>query len=378
MGERMTGKAGKRYLFLAAVLLLLTLTACGSSGGDAGGDWDDPDIGGTDWRTTGIDRDDGTITRDGEDTFVLVCINASDAVFYYDTQSQMVFDVVEYPITLTGDPWEMYQSIDFADRNGDGDSDVTIVFNDGGSELVMVWFWDEESELFTYQPEESRIGNAAAEESEFPGEIEGLPYNSDADDTGVSVYLGEWKGCGNLEGCTLEAEWDYGGMYFTMYSEDELEVSGYAQRSADYGDEFYFLNQYDGVAYHITFLSDTEMEIYSFGTFEMDQPSVENPKEEENAPRFDELDGSWYLNGNGDRHITINPKGQWSFSVFDEFANAFMGEDNGYLERDEDDSTRYYAHSYTNEDQIYVMIRDEDNGGFTWGENGDHYSPWSN
>lgn len=154
----------KKYLLLVlALALYLSMTACGSSGVDAGGNGDDPDdVGGTDWRTTGIDRDDGTITRDGEDTFVRVCINASDAVFCYDTQIQTVFDVVEYPITLTGDPWEMYQSIDFADRNGDGNSDVTMVFDDNGSELVMVWFWDAESDSFVYQPAESQIGDAAA------------------------------------------------------------------------------------------------------------------------------------------------------------------------------------------------------------------------
>lgn len=154
-------KVVRRFLPLLLILLCLGLAACGS-GSDANGDWDDPDdLGGTDWRTTGIDRDAGTITRDGEDTFVRVCINASDAVFCYDTQIQTVFDVVEYPITLTGDPWEMYQSIDFADRNGDGNSDVTTVFDDGGSEFVMVWFWDAESDSFVYQPAESQIGDAA-------------------------------------------------------------------------------------------------------------------------------------------------------------------------------------------------------------------------
>ena len=164
--EKNTMRHLKKYLLLVLALALclsLSMTACGSSGVDAGDDWDDPnEIGGTDWRTTGVARDGGTITRDGEDTFVLVCIHASDAVFYYDTQVQTIFDAVEYPITLTGDPWEMYQSIDFADRNGDGNSDVAMVFDDGNGELLMVWLWDEESGLFVYQPEESQIGDAAA------------------------------------------------------------------------------------------------------------------------------------------------------------------------------------------------------------------------
>lgn len=124
----------KNFALLLAVVLCLGLTACG---------YDYP-ISGEDWRTTGIVRDSGTITRNGEDTEVLLCVHASDATFYYDTEDQVLFDSVDYPITLESDAWEAFQSIDFADLNGDGNSDVTMKFDDGGSELVIVWFWDAE------------------------------------------------------------------------------------------------------------------------------------------------------------------------------------------------------------------------------------------
>ena len=141
----------KNLALLLAVVLCLCLTACGDSNGPDV----EPDVVGTDWRTTGIWLGDGTITRDGEDTDVLVCVHKADATFYYNTEDQVLFDSVDYPITLEGDAWEAFQSIDFADLNGDGNSDVSMRFNDGGSELLMVWFWDTESELFMYQPEES-------------------------------------------------------------------------------------------------------------------------------------------------------------------------------------------------------------------------------
>ena len=134
--------------------LAMCLTACGTIVDPY---IPDDDIGG-DWRVTGVVRDGGTITRDGEDTFVLVCIHKADASFYYDEEDQTLFDYVEYPITLAGDPWEAFQGIDFADLNGDGNSDVTMRFHDGGNELLMVWFWDAESEQFMYQPEESQLG----------------------------------------------------------------------------------------------------------------------------------------------------------------------------------------------------------------------------
>ena len=145
----------KKLAFLLAAVLLMTW---GNSSGSYVDPDDDPDVGGTDWRTTGIWRDGGTITRDGEDTNVLVCVHKADATFYYDTIDQTMFGFVDYPITLEGDAWEMFQRIDFADLNGDGNSDVTMRFDDGGNELLMVWFWDTQSEQFLYQPEESHLG----------------------------------------------------------------------------------------------------------------------------------------------------------------------------------------------------------------------------
>ena len=111
---------------------------------------------GNDWRTWGITRDSGTITRDGEDTVVLVCVHKADATFYYDTEDQALFDSVDHPITLWDNVWDIFKGIDFADLNGDGNSDATMKFGDSGTELLMVWFWDVESAEFVYQPDNSK------------------------------------------------------------------------------------------------------------------------------------------------------------------------------------------------------------------------------
>ena len=50
-----------------------------------------------------------------------------------DDETQTLYDYVDYPITLTGDPWEEFQSIDFADRNGDGNGDVAMLFELDGA-----------------------------------------------------------------------------------------------------------------------------------------------------------------------------------------------------------------------------------------------------
>ena len=151
-------KNGKRsLLLLLALALVLSLCACGKSAIDP----DPGELTGDDWRTTGVVRDSGTITRDGEDTSVLVSVGTGDAAFYYDTEEQTLFDYVTYPEPLQGDPWEMFRSIDFADRNGDGSSDVAMIFDQDGEMLLLVWFWDARSDSFVFQPEESQTSAEA-------------------------------------------------------------------------------------------------------------------------------------------------------------------------------------------------------------------------
>lgn len=166
-------KNRKQFFSLLTLALLspALLAGCGSKGNDYPNDYssayssvysgayiNDYPIEGNDWRTTGIIRDSGTITRDGEDTDVLVCVHKADATFYYDSEDQTLFDSVDYPITFGDNVWEVFKGIDFADLNGDGDSDVTMRFDDDGSEMVLIWYWDTESVTFVYQPEASSTG----------------------------------------------------------------------------------------------------------------------------------------------------------------------------------------------------------------------------
>lgn len=143
----------KKLLVLLASLLCLSMTACGGTNSS-----DDPhDVVGDDWRVTGIVRDSGTITRSGDDIDVLVCINSDSADFYLDEETQTLYGYVSYPITLQSDPWEAFQYIDFADRNGDGNGDVAMLFELDGQQVLMVWFWNTDTETYEFQPEESQV-----------------------------------------------------------------------------------------------------------------------------------------------------------------------------------------------------------------------------
>lgn len=143
----------KLFVLVLASLLCLSMAACGGTNSS-----DDPhDVVGDDWRVTGIVRDSGTITRSGDDIDVLVCINSDSADFYLDEETQTLYGYVSYPITLQSDPWEAFQYIEFADRNGDGDGDVAMLFELDGQQVLMVWFWNTDTETYEFQPEESQV-----------------------------------------------------------------------------------------------------------------------------------------------------------------------------------------------------------------------------
>lgn len=149
----------KKWILALALLIALGATACGAEKETDGMD----DIAGADWRTTGIVQDSGTITRDGEDTDVLVCVHAEDCTFYLDTEEQTLYGYVDYPVALSADPWKAFQSIDFADRNGDDNSDVALMLQIADETALMVWYWDADTEAFAYQPDESFLPSSMEE-----------------------------------------------------------------------------------------------------------------------------------------------------------------------------------------------------------------------
>lgn len=145
-------KGSKLLTPLLVLVLCLGLVAGGNIAED---EQPSDEVVGNDWRVTGVVRASGIITRSGEDITVLVCVHAEDATFYYDSEEQVLFDFVDYPVAIQGDPWECYQSIDFSDHNDDGNSDVTMIFEENGDATQMVWFWDADAEAYVFQTEES-------------------------------------------------------------------------------------------------------------------------------------------------------------------------------------------------------------------------------
>ena len=122
-----------KYLSLAlALVLCLSLAACGNS----------DNVAGDDWRTTGMVVGSGTITHDGESVDVLVTVSESSAAFYRDLPEQVLFDSVSFPMSIP-DAEQAFNAISFDDINDDGESDVLVSFiHENGDATELIWIWD--------------------------------------------------------------------------------------------------------------------------------------------------------------------------------------------------------------------------------------------
>ena len=80
-----------------------------------------------------------------------ICLSTENAAFYYDEDEQVWFDGVEFPMALT-DALTAYSSTSFDDLDGDGQSDVTMIFDHGdGSTTELVWLWYDDTG-FEFEP----------------------------------------------------------------------------------------------------------------------------------------------------------------------------------------------------------------------------------
>lgn len=152
---------------LLAVLLCLSLTACGDSSDDVTGD---------DWRASGVVAAEGTITHEGEGSVkVLVTVGPESAAFYRDEPEQELFDSVSFPVTVedANDDGTGFD-ISFDDITGDGESDVVVTFQHADmSTTQMVWFWDAD-ERYVFEPDYSCF-----HENGVQTDLTDTPYFSD-------------------------------------------------------------------------------------------------------------------------------------------------------------------------------------------------------
>ncbi len=109
-------------LFAIGAACVLSICGCGNGASDI----TDGEVVGADWRTWGIIDDYGTLTLDGTETDVCVCLFADRAELYYDRENQELFKTIEFPEKLSDEEYEKL-SIEFIDNTGDDNTDIVFV-----------------------------------------------------------------------------------------------------------------------------------------------------------------------------------------------------------------------------------------------------------
>lgn len=122
---------------LLALLLCLSLTACGDSSDDVTGD---------DWRVSGVvaRRGHHHARGRGQRQGSRHRRTRERGVLPQTSQSRSIFDSVSFPVTVedANDDGTGFD-ISFDDITGDGESDVVVTFQHADmSTTQMVWFWD--------------------------------------------------------------------------------------------------------------------------------------------------------------------------------------------------------------------------------------------
>ena len=119
-----------RHIMIGATCMMAVCgcgnTAFGNGNSNAGGGSADHELVGADWRTWGVIDAFGTLSLDGTDTDVCVCLFADRAEIYYDEASQRLLKTVEFPERLSDEEYEKL-SITLSDDTGDGNTDLAFV-----------------------------------------------------------------------------------------------------------------------------------------------------------------------------------------------------------------------------------------------------------
>lgn len=204
------------------LILCILLASCGKAPAAPAeapakeGPAQDGPIEGNDWRSWGMIDAFGILDTDEGETGVCVLLFEDRAELYYDRESQTLFDILEYPVTLSSEEYGK-AAIEFRDLNGDGKTDARICV-EGGSDvpLTMTWLWTDGA--LEYAPEESDFPGAGEEQASglLP---EGYPTVEDISGLWVLAEDGDAR-LQIFSDATL-----YGGT-FTFVDADGAETTG--------------------------------------------------------------------------------------------------------------------------------------------------------
>ena len=239
--NKMMTKNLAKYL-VAGVACILGVCGCGRVIDSP----DQPDTGeieGADWRTWGIIDAYGTLTADGTDTDVCVCLFADRAELYYDEESQSLYTTVEFPEKLSDEEYKKL-SMEISDYTGDGNSDIAFIV---GEE-------DSVTRRFAYIYDQGDFVYDAASAFNFAdGDV--AVDESGAEEGSAQVDLGGTYVDPTAGRCTIEINMERDESYsiFVSWSSGAATSSNWAITGATYGETGNELVYSDAIFYSRTY-----------------------------------------------------------------------------------------------------------------------------
>ena len=230
-----------KYL-VAGVACILGVCGCGRVIDSP----DQPDTGeieGADWRTWGIIDAYGTLTADGTDTDVCVCLFADRAELYYDEESQSLYTTVEFPEKLSDEEYKKL-SMEISDYTGDGNSDIAFIV---GEE-------DSVTRRFAYIYDQGDFVYDAASAFNFAdGDV--AVDESGAEEGSAQVDFGGTYVDPTVGRCTIEINMERDESYsiFVSWSSGAATSSNWAITGATYGETGNELVYSDAIFYSRTY-----------------------------------------------------------------------------------------------------------------------------
>ncbi len=239
--NKMMTKNLAKYL-VAGVACILGVCGCGRVIDSP----DQPDTGeieGADWRTWGIIDAYGTLTADGTDTDVCVCLFADRAELYYDEESQSLYTTVEFPEKLSDEEYKKL-SMEISDYTGDGNSDIAFIV---GEE-------DSVTRRFAYIYDQGDFVYDAASAFNFAdGDV--AVDESGAEEGSAQVDFGGTYVDPTVGRCTIEINMERDESYsiFVSWSSGAATSSNWAITGATYGETGNELVYSDAIFYSRTY-----------------------------------------------------------------------------------------------------------------------------
>lgn len=230
-----------------------TFAVCGC--GNGASDITDGEVVGADWRTWGIIDDYGTLTLDGTETDVCVCLFADRAELYYDRENQELFKTIEFPERLSDEEYEKL-SIEFIDNTGDDNTDIVfVVGTENTVDRRFSYIYDSDVKDFAYDAFSAYPNPNVVDDSGEEGVVDFTGRYTEPDTGRCLIEI------------TKEGEDTY--TIVVNWSDSAADEYIWAITGASYGEYGDELVYEDALYYHRTYEDDetyTDEDIYDDGT----------------------------------------------------------------------------------------------------------------